>query len=89
MTEDKYLPIVNAEIGLPIAHALRGQDDDNYVHEELAKINKENPVIVEFLQQFAETTEDEMGSLFAGILIYKMLRSQAEADRMKQEIALF
>ncbi len=89
MLEDRYLPVVSGEVGLPIAHALRGQDDDEYAQEELAKINEENPVIVEFLQQFAETTDDSMGSLFSGILVYKLLRSQAEADRMRQEIALF
>lgn len=87
--EERYLPLVVADIGCPIAHALRGQDDEEYIQNELDKINKENPVIVEFLRQFAETTDDEVGSQFAGILIYKMLRSQAEADKMKQDIDLF
>ena len=89
MTEQPYLPLVNAGVGLPIARDLKNELDDEYIQEELSKINDENPVIVEFLQQFAETTDDETGSSFAGILVYKLLRSQAEADRMKQEIALY
>lgn len=88
MKEQQYLPLVNGQVGLPIARDLLNQDDDEYIQEEISKINDENPVIIEFLQQFAETTDDETGSLFAGVLIYKLLRSQAEANMMKQEIAL-
>lgn len=86
---DNILPLVKPEIGASIEHELlQNKKDSVYIKEELQKIQKENPVISFWIETFSNTTKDKKGAIFCGIMVFKMLRIQAECDRMKSEINL-
>lgn len=81
-----YLPIVNPEVGYSLAESLNGVEDEEYIEKELARIEEENPAISIWIRDYASQTEDPMGSMFCSLFVYKMLESQAESDRMSEEI---
>jgi len=83
------LPLVKPEIGICIEHELlQNKKDDIYIKEQLKKIQKENPVISFWIETFSQTTRDKKGAIFCSLMVFKMLRIQAECDRMKSEIKL-
>jgi hypothetical protein len=84
------LPIVTKEVGYSIAKDMC-HDDEKYVIEEIQKIQDENPVVSNFIMQWMKLNkrkEDRLHVAFLGILVYKMLHSQAEADKMNEEFNL-
>jgi hypothetical protein len=86
---ENVLPLVKPEIGACIEHELlQNKKDDIYIKEQLEKIQKENPVISFWIKSFSKTTKDEKGAIFCGMMVFKMLRIQAECDRMNSEIKL-
>jgi pyrroloquinoline quinone (PQQ) biosynthesis protein C len=83
------LPLVTKEVGFAIAKDMCN-DDEQYVTEELQKIQEENPVIASFIYKWIKLDkkkEDKIHVAFCAIIIYKMLRSQAEADKMTEEFS--
>lgn len=83
------LPLVKPEIGACIERELiNSKKDKLYIKEQLNKINKENPVISFWIKSFADKTKDKTGAMFCGLMVFKLLRIQAECDRMKSEIKL-
>ena len=83
-----YLPVVNPDVGCSLARNLLNRDDDDYVEDELEKIEKENPAVAVWINKFSSQTGDPIGSKFCAVLVYNMLRSQAEADDMKETLKL-
>lgn len=79
---EDLLPLVKPEVGLPIARMFSGANDENIIALEMEKIALENPMIEKFIESFSTTTNDTLGSKFCGVLVYKMLRNQSEADKM-------
>lgn len=82
------LPIVDAEVGFSLAKHVGEKGDDEFVKLELKRIDKENPTIAGFIKRWAELSGCPTHTTFCGILVYKLLRSQAEADRMTEELNL-
>lgn len=83
---DNLLPFVEADIGFSLAQNV-GVDDLEFVANALEEMKKENPYVAKFIEDWVELAEDdELHSMFCGIIVYKMLKSQAEVDRMEQEI---
>lgn len=82
------LPTVSSEIGFSLAKSVGEQCDDAFVKRELKIIKKENPTVAEFIQKWSSLGKNKTHSAFCGILVYKFLRSQAEADRMKEDFNL-
>lgn len=74
------LPRVKEEIGYSIAESI-GDDDAEFIMTEIKKIEMENPVIADFIGRWSQDPK----TVFCGILVYKLLRSQAEADKMNEE----
>jgi len=82
---NKYLPVVSRDIASSIAAGLRNYDDEFYINEKIEEIKDSNPIIAEWLTDFCPNTEDRIACMFAGIVLYKMLYSQAEAEYMNEE----
>lgn len=79
----KYLlPQVNHEVGFSVAHSIGNQYDRDFVKKELNIIKKENPAVAEFIKKWSL---GKLHTAFCGILVYKLLRSQAEVDRMTED----
>lgn len=80
--KENYLPVVKPEITCSMEQDLMHHSDRSYVIEKLRQLKKKNPVIHTFLKAFSRESEDPVMCLFSGLIIYKMLESQAEADFM-------
>ena len=79
------LPYVKREVALPLAEQLlKTEEDQSYLQGELDKIKEENPFIEEIIVNFSAETTDAYGAAFMGFLVYKLLKSQAEADEMNK-----
>lgn len=85
-----YLPRVNPEVGFSISQSFKG--DEDYYDRMMKIIRRENPAVAEFIERWANKTDAEpdcqMHSAFCGILVYALLRAQAEADHMSETIKL-
>jgi hypothetical protein len=91
---NKLLPLVDADVGHSVANSLCGGceiDDVEAWKCELKKIKRNNPVIAEFIQKWTKMSsgrENQLHTLICGVCVYKLLESQAEADRMMRELKL-
>lgn len=88
MNQENFLPVVDPAVGASLEHELAKKPDLAYIKEELSFIDKENPVISFWIKNFSKKTSDRKGAIFCGLMVFKMLRIQAECDRMKKEINL-
>lgn len=82
------LPIVDSEVGFSLAKYVGEKGDAEFIKSELKKISKENPTIAEFIKKWSSLSNCQTHTKFCGILVYKLLRSQAEADRMNEDLKL-
>jgi uncharacterized metal-binding protein len=82
------LPRVDPAIGVSLEHELAKKVDSSYIKEQLALIQEENPVISFWIENFAKKTRDKKGAIFCGLMVFKLLRIQAECDRMMSDIKL-
>jgi hypothetical protein len=83
-----YLPVVNPAIGFSLHEEVVGRDDDSYLTEHLTRLDEENPAISTWIRKYAELTDDPEGAMFCGLLVYRLLESQAEANQMAKDIIL-
>lgn len=85
----RLLPLVNSDTTGPLRRdLLNTESDEEYLQKEMKAIKEENPVIASLIDKYAEKTKDSQIVYYSNILIYKLLRSQAEADLMKEQISL-
>lgn len=80
------LPIVEADIGFSLAKFVGERGDNDFINLELRRMEKENPTVSSFIKKWAKLGGCPMHTKFCGILVYKLLRSQAEADRMAEDL---
>ena len=85
----KFLPVVKSEVGFSIAQSLSGTDNENLA-KKIKKIKKENPVVAEFIKKWSNKAkgDSKIHTAFCGILVYELLRSQAESDEMDADFFL-
>lgn len=83
--KNNYLPTVKPEITCSMEQDLLRHSDESYVKEKLLHIKHKNPVVHAFLTSFSRASNDPVMTMFCGLIIYKMLESQAEADLMNSE----
>jgi hypothetical protein len=84
----KLLPFVKTDTGFSIARELVDKFDDSYIKEQLKIIKENNPTIADFITKFSNKCEDKNGSAICGIVVYRLIESQTEANKMKKEIKL-
>ncbi len=82
---ENLLPFVTNEVGHSVAQSLDQGDDKKNCEVQLKRIKKTNPAVAEFIRRWSKTCKDKIGAMMCGILVYKLLESQAEADRMNKE----
>jgi hypothetical protein len=82
------LPIVNPGIAASIQSELSDKFDKTYIREQVARLEKENPVIAHWIKRYSSTTKDKLGSAYCAIILYRLLESQLECDEMSKTINL-
>ncbi len=85
---EPLLPIVDSDIGFSLAKCVGEKGDSEFIKSELQIIARENPTVANFIKKWSSLCNSETHSIFCGILVYKLLRSQAEADQMKKYLHL-
>jgi len=79
------LPIVTREVGAAISAERSTKEDDKKFLERLVE---DNPAILEFIERdtgVMKGIEAKQASIYTAISVYRLLESQAEANRMNQE----
>jgi len=87
----EYLPFVTNEVGCSVAASFNVdmKPDREIIREELSRLKKKNPAVAEFIMKWAKLGGSKRvrdHSLFCGILTYKLLESQAEANWMNENL---
>lgn len=82
------LPRVNPAVGASLEHELSNKFDNAYIKEQLEILSQENPVISFWIENFSKKTRDKKGAIFCGLMVFKLLRIQAECDQMESSIKL-
>jgi len=82
---EKYLPEVKRAVAASMAANIdKNYDDKQFLKSELRKIRNVNPLVAEFIVNYAKTTKVREHVCFCAVMVYKLLYSQAEADQMNQ-----
>lgn len=82
------LPKVDSDVGFSLARCVGEKGDSEFIKSEMRIMSKENPTVANFIKSWSSLCDCEMHSIFCGILVYKLLRSQAEANQMKEDLNL-
>lgn len=85
---NSYLPRVSPNIGFSLEQEIRNRDDEIYLEEQLSRLDEENPAISTWIRKYAELTDDSNGVKLCGVIVYRLLESQSEADQMLKDIPL-
>lgn len=84
-----YLPVVKREVAANVAQKLAIQCDETYVEDQLLFLEKENPVIANWIRKYAATADSgELEAKYCAVITYNLLNSQAEVIYMESEINL-
>jgi len=93
------LPVVSEEVAETIEGELLLEFGKEYALRKLEELEKENPQIASFIRRFSvkvgdigiiqETEAARITIIYCGLLVYKMLESQAEVDQLKKNLRTF
>lgn len=83
---ENYLPLLNAEIAGSMIRNISNNSDIPYLKKQLKELKEINPLVAEWIYKFSVTTKDKIGAAYCGLMVYKLLNSQAEADKMNEEL---
>ena len=83
-----YLPIVSDDTCSNVDHRLA--TDEFFLHHNTQKLLKEQPIIAKFIGEFVLNLPEccSHAAMLAAYITYNLLESQAEADKMNEEIKL-
>lgn len=77
------LPVVSEDIGHAVREELLSQQGNDYAVEVIKRLAEENPCVAQFISNLilaASNRNEAMSALYVGVLVYRMLESQAEAN---------
>jgi hypothetical protein len=81
-----FLPVVKPAVAGPLEQDMNGVESEiEYIKQHLKRLDVENPVISFFIRNFAKSTNDKRGAATCALMVYRLLESQAEANRMNFE----
>jgi Mg/Co/Ni transporter MgtE len=86
MDRKKLLPYVNEEIGFALQKEFLETQGNEYVTQVLTRLREDNPCIANFISNMSVSSGDPTSCATTGILVYRLLESQAEADKLKSEL---
>lgn len=86
----QLLPVVNSDVGHAIAGSLGDEFNKETWRAEFKRIQKLNPAIAEFIGKWSRLAKagNKLHTVICGIVLYKLLESQAEVDMMEEEFNL-
>ena len=79
------LPKVTMATGHSVLGELMGRDGGRSVRELLERLKKTNPCVARFIHQLANRHKDTAEVYAAALVVYRLIESQEEADRMSEE----
>lgn len=82
------LPVVTKEMGLSVCRELEREEDNDFIVRLLARLERENPCVAEFVSRLAIQHEDPVAITTAALLVYRLLESQAEANALGEQMKL-
>ena len=86
MTDKKgLLPIVHKEIGLAVQRKISEQPGNEFLIQTIERLTEDNPCIANFVSQFGVVSGNPHLVAYVGIVVYRLLESQAEADKLDKE----
>lgn len=81
------LPIVKEETGFSLQAELLECPENQYVLKHIKRLENDNPCIANFISQLAVLSGDPQSVAYAGILVYRLLESQAETDNLEKLVS--
>ena len=81
---NKYLPVVKRETTYSLIGNLQNADDFEYIERRLDEIEKVNPIVSKWIKNFSKTSKSRLLTAYCGLMVYELLYSQAEADKMNE-----
>ena len=84
--ENSLMPVVHEDIRRVVEAEMEEKGGNQYIKEVLLRLAEENPWIADFISKFAATTKDPTSIAYCGVLVYRLLESQAGADQLKEAI---
>ena len=84
--ENSLMPVVHEDIRRVVEAEMEEKGGNQYIKEILLRLAEENPWVADFISKFAPTTKDQLAVVFCGILVYRLLESQAGADQLKEAV---
>lgn len=80
---ENNLPEVHPETCFSIGHWCSQKTDREIVKSLYKKVKKKNPVLALWIKTWSEKTTDKFGSMACGLILYRLIESQFEANEMK------
>ncbi|MHC4663385.1 MAG: hypothetical protein ACYS8W_17130 [Planctomycetota bacterium] len=82
------MPLVSKDTTNSVIHELTNAGSSDYFANLLDRVRQENPQVAEFLAALALTHDDPLAVSAAGLLIYRLLESQYEANRLSEMLVI-
>ena len=79
------LPKVTMATSHAVLGELMGRDGGTSVQALLERMKKSNPCVARFIHQLANRHKDTAEVYAAALVVYRLMESQEEADRMTEE----
>jgi hypothetical protein len=82
------LPVVTKETGALVSREIERDENNDYIIRLLERLEGENPCVAEFVSRMAVQHEDPVAISTAALLVYRLLESQAEANKLREQLRL-
>lgn len=79
-----FLPVVTEDVGFAVQAEVSQTPDNDYMVDLIKRLQNENPCVINFISQLSIYSKDPLGASACGLLVYRLLESQAEADQMNR-----
>lgn len=84
MPAETVLPPVSPDILNAIIAEMRSQPRDAYAIRIIERLLVENKTLGEFIVKFSQRTEDPLGAMLCGVLVFRMIESQSQSDKLSK-----
>ena len=77
------LPIVKPETCFSVEHECNGSDKQ-FLKKHLHALRENNPIVALWIERFSKTSKDRVSAMICGLMVYRLLESQEEANFMNE-----
>jgi hypothetical protein len=82
------LPAVTREVAAAVRGELLASQGNDYAVGILQRLEKDNPELAQFIALFSQTQANPAGVATGAVLVYRLLESQLDADRLNREFGV-